>query len=67
MNKSIKGAPKIKRTTPSSPILHAVPDLPAPKAIPTTTIGLDLGDQHCYFCVLDQDGNMLRECDEQHD
>jgi transposase len=22
---------------------------------------LDLGDQHCYFCVLDQDGKMISE------
>ena len=61
MNKSTKGAPKIKLTPSSSPILHAVPDRPAPKATPNTTIGLDLGDQRCYFCVLDQDGNMISE------
>jgi hypothetical protein len=37
MNQSTKGAPKIKRTTPSSFILHSAPDLPPPKAIPNTT------------------------------
>jgi hypothetical protein len=60
MNKSTKRAPKINQP-PALPTLHALPDTPAPKTILNSTVGLDLGDQHCYFCVLDQAGNMVSE------
>jgi transposase len=60
MNKSTKRAPKINQPS-STPTLHVVPTPPSPKTMPNSTVGLDLGDQHCYFCVLDHDGNLMSE------
>jgi transposase len=62
MNKSTKREQKINRHRNTSK--RGTPETPsgeATKHIPDNTLGLDLGDQYCYFCALDGDGNMVSE------
>ena len=60
MNKSSKREPKINRMS-SALGTPKTPPGKATKGIPDSTVGLDLGDQFCYFCTLDGDGNMVSE------
>jgi transposase len=58
MKKSTKREPKINQTGKLDPG-EAI--LPTNKVIPDMTIGMDLGDQYCYTCMLDADGNVVSE------